>query len=347
MTCWQEQRRATILLTARKVVVSVLTSALCATSAAEDIEIYTGQAGFLGKPNILFIIDNSGSMDSEVTITRPYSALTSYDNSPQNCPPERIYWAPGNNPSPPDCDSNHWFAQSQFRCISARHSLNLDNDNPDAPGVYRDSLTRAVVDKAGKHWWTKLSEEVQSPDHVECKRDQPEPHTGNDRNYHGDYAGSDSMYISQSEGSHYDDAYRWGSNTWDTHSGEYTLFSAHYLRWYHNEDSTVTTTRLQVVKDALTATIDAVTGVEAGLMEFNRNDPSDGSHGGSLLFPITDLGDPDAAEPNPRSNIKDAVTGMDANGNTPLAETLWEAFLYWTGGEIKYGDYSSEIAGGT
>ncbi|TMO70486.1 pilus assembly protein [Pseudoalteromonas aurantia] len=78
--------------------------------------------------------------------------------------------------------------------------------------------------------------------------------------------------------------------------------------------------RLGVAKNAITDLVTKNPDIDFGLMRFN------GSNGGYVLARIG------AAQ----STVKSQINNLVANGATPLSETLWEAYLYLTGGSRYY-----------
>ena len=62
--------------------------------------------------------------------------------------------------------------------------------------------------------------------------------------------------------------------------------------------------------------------IDFGLMRFERN--SDGG------YVVNGVG-------SNSSIVRSSIAGLPADGGTPLAETLWEAYLYITGQEVQYG----------
>lgn len=72
---------------------------------AQDVEIFIGNnnPGNNAKPNILFILDDSGSMDGEVITQNNYDPTIDYDG---DCRDDRFYWSQSS--SPPDCDTDRY-----------------------------------------------------------------------------------------------------------------------------------------------------------------------------------------------------------------------------------------------
>lgn len=136
---------------------------------ADDTEIFFGRdpaAG--GAPNILFVIDTSGSMASNVTTQIPYDPAEEYENSRCDADDvrDRVYWASGNVTTPPRCDSSQWISKSKFYCASAEAPL---------AGAGYANLGAAAQWRGGTpRWQTIRSGTNNSP--VECAADDAIPH---------------------------------------------------------------------------------------------------------------------------------------------------------------------------
>ena len=87
---------------------------------ADDSEIYvTQQEASAATPNVLFIFDTSGSMDTEETTVPIYKAEITYGGS---CQADRVYFATNGQP-PSDCSTAAWFPVSSNTCATLN---NLD-----------------------------------------------------------------------------------------------------------------------------------------------------------------------------------------------------------------------------
>ena len=88
------------------------------SAIAEDIEIYVDPsvANTDSRPNVLFIVDNSGSMDTKVNTGKPWDADTVW---PGDCDTSHIYWKENNKGNkPPGCGTNAWFNASANHCAA-------------------------------------------------------------------------------------------------------------------------------------------------------------------------------------------------------------------------------------
>ncbi|WP_432454293.1 PilC/PilY family type IV pilus protein [Agarivorans sp. QJM3NY_29] len=103
-----------------------------------------------------------------------------------------------------------------------------------------------------------------------------------------------------------------------------TLYSANYLRWYHYADSTTSRPRIEIAQEAMENALDTINGVKFGLMVFNTT-----NHGGRIIRRIQ------ASDDN--QDLITSIVELDANGGTPLVETLMEAKHYFAGEPVVYG----------
>src|SRR5262245_39152705 len=92
-----------------------VTSALPA--AADDTEIFVGTQGVGVRPNILFIIDDSTSMDGKVWTQEEYDPTKTYDVTLAGCVSDRIYWKTGTGPVPACTGSpDRWLVKAAMKC---------------------------------------------------------------------------------------------------------------------------------------------------------------------------------------------------------------------------------------
>src|SRR5688572_22452540 len=104
------------------VLLGCLSVMLGAPSYADDSEVFTNSS-FLAtgvRPNVLFIIDTSGSMDTKVNVFDPNKTYTGA------CPAGRIYWQTTDTKVPPDCASNQWISEANNRCFAANTTYSTD-----------------------------------------------------------------------------------------------------------------------------------------------------------------------------------------------------------------------------
>lgn len=274
-------------------------------AVADDTELFIADSRQIGgaQPNILFIIDTSGSMRSEVRTQSTYDPNTDYSGT---CLDSRIYWRTGSG-DPPTCGTDRWFNRASFTCDAALQAY--------AAGTGRYTDRMAQFDPNWDDRWERVSR-YQKSRFIECEDDQ-----GN----HGQTSGDDEVYPQNG-----DDGSPWTASsnqsiTWGQSPADrlYTAYEGNYINWFYG--STATSTRLQVVQDVTTDLLNSVNGVNAGLMRFNRLD------GGPVIHAMEDI-------ETGRAAMIQAVNALPADGWTPLSETLYEAGLYYMSGAVDYGN---------
>jgi type IV pilus assembly protein PilY1 len=275
---------------------------------ADDTELMLSVPNTGGKPNILFILDTSGSMDDEVMTQQPYDAAQTYGDGVDDCDADSIYWTDVDNA--PDCASTQFVAKSAFVCNSANGQLLGIGSYSDTMVQYRET---GVADVSR---WQEL-EPGNSSDLVECQSDAGE---------HGDGTAPGDLWASNgSDGNAFTSnvgiELGWGSAP---ASVTYTVYDGNYLNW-KNSPADVQMAKIDILKAVTKAVLNSISDVNVGIMRFNNN------HGGPVIKAISDL-DTD------RVNILTTIDNLDADGSTPLSETLYEAALYWRGVNAHYGE---------
>lgn len=289
-------------------VAATVAASLAPTLAhAEDIEVYVGSGGDLGgvQPNILFVIDTSGSMQEIVSQTQdPYNPALTYSGS---CSSSRIYFDDDSNF--PSCSTDQYIDIGKFYCNAATTPFSTVGYFQDRFGSWRNQSGTSNdrwVDPSGGN----------NSRETDCKSDSGVHGNGGTAKYAAD----------QSNGP-------WNSSAGNSinwnNRGVFTFMTGNYLNYYNNPPNVVITTRTQMVKQAAKDVMDSITNVNAGLMRFSSD-----ADGGMIVYPISDL------DTN-RTALKAAVDALPANGSTPLSETLYEAGLYWRGAAVDFGTDST------
>jgi type IV pilus assembly protein PilY1 len=279
---------------------------------ADDTEIFVGQQSG-ARPNILFILDTSGSMDSQVSTQPPYDPAATYSGS---CTSGRIYWIRGSG-NAPDCSSTtQWFNATQLACDAAVQGIN--------------SAGRYLAQRGGQ-WdatnnrWDQVHSSVKDQP-VECSADA---------GVHGQTAGDPEVYAFNS-GIAND---RWTANPavqvdWDNSplNQSYTFFSSNWINWRNDTSNFVTRSRLEIVQDVAESLVASISGVDIGLMRYSNNGGSGDAQaeGGMVTHEVVPV-------ESDRAGLSAAIAGNTADGFTPLSETLYEAELYLSGGQVFYG----------
>ena len=113
-----------------------------APAVADDTEILLVDPNIVQpKPNILFIIDSSGSMTTPQKTKRPYDANDDY-SSAGNCDRNMLYWTEVD--AVPSCDAPNTqkIAKSAYLCAAAERQLTFI-------GVYADTMVQYRTGSSG------------------------------------------------------------------------------------------------------------------------------------------------------------------------------------------------------
>ncbi|HUO44605.1 MAG TPA: PilC/PilY family type IV pilus protein [Burkholderiales bacterium] len=109
-------------------------------------------------------------------------------------------------------------------------------------------------------------------------------------------------------------------------------------------------TRLQVAKDALSTLVSTTDGIRAGLEVFNKTDTTLASEGGNIAYAIHRMGSNSTDTPyyGNRTTLVNAIQGVVASSRTPLTESLYEAYRYFSGRTPVFGTLTTTAqSGGT
>jgi type IV pilus assembly protein PilY1 len=274
---------------------------------ADDTEIFfVDPAIVVAKPNILFIVDNSGSMAGQVTSQGAYDPAAVYPDA--GCGIGRVYWTTtgGTNPPLPNCASpgNQWFNRSALVC--------RDGASRFAAGTvrYRTRLMQYDPNVGGPTPQTWLAIDPAEKDRiVECR---------NDRGIHSDGV-NPAFYARNGNVS------PWGpaSNEISWTNTDTTLWESNYLNWWYGPAGS--RVKLDIVKWVARNLLNSMDEVNVGLVTYNDNE---GGHVDHALEDIATARAPLIAE----------INALTPDTWTPLSETLFEAYRYYVGGNLRYGN---------
>lgn len=236
---------------------------------------------------------------------------------------------------------------------------------PSPPGWERETVSQWVGSSGG---WRGLSTSDRTPAHVDCQADV--------------LAGGNAGNGTAADGFPYEpgtvdasdaDAYKadlpsniaWGDGT-------YKWYTAHYLNyWYDDSIVAVEKTRLEVAKEVVNELINTNTSIDFGLAIFNHNTygvnrgwcingsgtryngwpcsssshrrttiDTDLDNGGRVIQAlIEDMTD---AEREDMAGFSGLVNSLEAQGNTPLCESTYEAYRYLAGLSEIYGEQQDD-----
>ena len=272
---------------------------------ADDTELLLSTPNSSGsdKPNILFILDSSGSMQTIESTQEPYDQTEIY---PGSCASNKYYWARSRRIAECQSSDNYSIDQDQFLCAQGVTQI-------EASGAYTDIMAQYRDTTSSGYRWRRLYVSSNAP--VEC---------AGDSGVHGENSG-DQVYaqIGTDKDMYTSDPDRevaWGSSPTDR---TITMYDPNYLNWYHSSPITEMS-RNEIVKAVTKNLLGSITNVNVGLMEFNLDE------GGPVKRAVKDLD-------TTRSEAMSLVDSLGANGWTPLSETIYESALYWQGLNADYG----------
>ena len=265
------------------------------------------------KPNVMFILDTSGSMTTTESTNAPYDSSTNYSGL---CDTDAIYWTDVD--VLPVCDSLgtniQWVWKTAFQCDYATNQIQ-------GIGSFTNTMVQYRSDGASAEKWQYLAPaEYSGP--VECQADS---------GVHGDGSNSTDVYAVNGTGLSYPwtdlatSELSWGSAPRNL---SYTVYDGNYLNW-KNSPTSVTLSRSVIMKEVTKKVLSSVRNLNVGLMRFNNNE------GGPVILGITDLD-------SNRAAVMTAIDSLPAGGGTPLSEVMYENALYWRGMSAHYGELINE-----
>ncbi len=293
---------------------------LSAPAQADDSEVFTNST-FLAtgvRPNVLFVVDTSGSMETEVE--NVYDPTKTYDGS---CSAGRVYWRMENtgNAVPPTCEdaNTKWVSIDNNRCRAATTGM--------ASGGWWNGRTQMLVKTGNPYFW---GNPLAGRDwKLECRSDDT---------VHGDLPGTTAPGAETKKarnGGNTTETSFWTNGTnsllsWPTQ--RVSLFSANYMNWYTSTDAGTPKTRLSIVQQVARELIADLDGVNLGIMRYSAD-----AEGGMVMYPVSQLTDAS------RAAMTEIVDDFIAEGNTPLSETMFEAYSYLANKQLEFGDDSQVV----
>jgi type IV pilus assembly protein PilY1 len=306
------------LLSAALVVLSCSSAAM-----ADDSEIFTGTAKAGVAPNILFILDTSGSMSSPVTTQVAYDPTQTYSGS---CGSSVIYFQPSSGSTPTGCGGMSSFSSTYQKCQAATPAF-ATGAGATGPGFYTDTFVQWRLRSSNYSWIATLGKSNGTD--VACKGDFDLATAPFPTNYNGTTNSTATEWVNAATASN---SYWNLGNT----GGSYTLYSGNYLNYQASTPATVIGTRISVVQQAATNLINSLSNVNIGLMRYSNNNGGSvdsSAAGGMVAYPVSPVA-------TNRTNLVTTLNSYSPGGWTPLSETLYEAYLYYSGGNVYFGNSS-------
>jgi len=284
---------------------------------ADDTELLliTPDPRFNPKPNVMFILDTSGSMGSNEVTIEPYNSATTYGGA---CDTNAIYWTDVDILPVCSAANTQWIWKTYFQCDYASQQISGIGSFTNTMVQFRDGGKDGTG--SGGWRWQYIAPGYHDY-YIECQADSGE---------HGD---GRPTFLWADSGTNSPDPWTedpktevsWGSAPRNL---GYTFYDGNYLNW-KNSPQSVTMTRLNIMKEVTKKVLSSVNNLNVGLMRFNDRD------GGPVILGITDL------DVN-RQSVMNAIDSLTANGRTPLSETMYENALYWRGMPAYYGEKINE-----
>ncbi|MPY20993.1 pilus assembly protein [Shewanella sp. YLB-07] len=296
----------------------------------DDTELYVFESSARSgaRPQVLIIFDNSGSMD-----TSEYTE-TFYDRGETVNDSTKLYYSKG-GVGVPEVDSNNYILQSVNGCKTSKVYL-------ESYGFFTGFI-REYGFTGENGTWTELPDELGSiVSHVDCFEDfedaaalQFSNATGIFDGFPVDSLGSKSSpipYTNVTSSSSSSDKTAALDKAFLTKFGigkSVTFYTQTYIDWYHSTKSKRWTTRMEIAKRVMEDTVVTTPSVDFGLSVFNYNTGRT-SDGGRIISGIQRR---NAAS---KKTLVETINNLDADTWTPLCETLYEAYRYFSGGKVKF-----------
>lgn len=297
-----------------KRLLTTLLTLYCVVLIADDTELFVSDVSDENgiRPQVLIIFDNSGSMrTSEEVVAEPYDNSIDYTNGNNST---KIYWS--SNTEIPSHDSNKYFFIDENNCNASITVLANT-------GKYNGNMRRW---RNNKSRWVSLSGNKGSI--FDCKED----YLNADNNNPG--TGGDGYTINGNNGPY--SSTLSSSNNVFSGNDAITLYTANYVYWNESSGSTEMS-RLDIAKSAIASLISSTPSVDFGLEIFNYNygNSSDDKNGGRIVDRVM-LRDTDESQA-----LIDKINNLNAETWTPLCESMYEAYRYYAGKAVYFGDDNS------
>ncbi len=287
-----------------------------APAVADDTEIIVinPTAANPPQPNIMFIIDSSGSMNDQVQTRVAYDSAGPIYPPDASCDPNRLYWTLVD--AVPSCTgaNTQFIEKSTFVCNAATPRIT-------GIGSYTGKVVHFRSDGAGSIAWQTM-EAGNNLGLVECEDDSSIHGAGGTPGIEPFAVKGSTMVAYTSDP---DQEIDWSGNAV---SDAVTFYDGNYLN-YRATPVLVMARKIDIVQGVATTVMNAISKVNVGVMRFNDN------RGGPVIQDVVDL------DTN-RTAIVNAINSIVPGGRTPLSETLYESARFWRGMPAYYGQLVNE-----
>ncbi|MCL1051239.1 rRNA (guanine-N1)-methyltransferase [Shewanella abyssi] len=299
-------------------------------SHSDDTELYVFESSARSgsRPQVLIIFDNSGSMGTWESTEEFYSRGETVTDG------TKLYYAKGGG-LVPEVTSSNYFYSSINGCKTSKTYL---TDYGFFTGFVREY---SFTGENGT--WSELPDTLGSTvNQVDCFEDfetdsslQFENATAVPNGFPVDSLGSKSSPVSYTNvtsssssaeiSAAVDSAFLTKFGT----GKSVTIYTERYVNWYHSSKSRDWETRMNIAKRVMEDTVVTTPSVDFGLAIFNYN-TSSSSDGGRIISGIKRMSSSDKVD------LVEQINDLNSQTNTPLCETLYEAYRYFSGGAVYF-----------
>ncbi len=300
------------------------------TSVADDTDLYVsgGSARSDNRPKVLIIFDTSGSMGTNQSVKEFYPRNDSISSGTQ------LYYSVDESVVP-SVSSSQTFSNAVNACATSWQYL-------DNYGVFTGYLREYRFTGQAGAWEELPAGNGGNIQIIDCYEDIDNKNAGNND------ASADGFPV-DGEGSP-DDIVRYalitGSSTDADKSNAIdramltnfgigkpvTIYTRNYIDWYHSSSAPQKNySRMQIARRVIEDVIVTTPAVDFGIAVFNANNSSI-YDGGRIVKAI------ERNDESTRSVLLDVIPSLDDRGWTPLCETLYEAYRYFSGSPVYYGN---------
>lgn len=305
---------------------SILRSALClsllagsllgSVAQADETEVFrSSNENSNARPKVLIIFDNSGSMRDTVPLSRPaYDPSITYPTV-GDIRAGRLYWSSNSNGDAPAADTNNWFDASKNRCQSSKDAL-------EKTGAYTSDRFMMIREPNSRNWQALSNNNRSDIVHYDCYGDIA---SGNSGNFTSTITGFPRNNPQRDNG--------YGSVVQADVGATFTptrIYTANYMNWRRSTELR-DLTRIEIARSVISGIVDSNPGIDFGLAVFNRNVDGNNNGGRIVRRIIENMSATD------RSSLIGIINDLQPLTNTPLCETMFEVFRYFSDGDMLYG----------
>ncbi|MGI2109552.1 pilus assembly protein [Shewanella frigidimarina] len=299
-------------------------------SFADDTELYvlesTARTG--SKPQVLIIFDTSGSMDTSFNTDDPYERGNENVNSNGRLKTDTKLFFTRSSSNVPLATSDQYFLNSKNGC-------NVGEGYLEKYGMFTGYIREHKYIGENGEWSELPLTDGTSIQYTDCYEDIAERDYINRSVTNGfpvDGLGTSTSPqrhtpINGSSSTAQVDAAITTAKLTNFGIGQpITLFTEKYVNWHYSTKSKHDYSRTQVAKRVIEDTIVTTPSVDFGLSVFNFDE------GGRIVYGIA---------PNNETNkpsLLSTISSLPANTWTPLCESLYEAYHYFAGKSVLYGN---------